>query len=315
MKDPYQVLGVRKDAGADDIKQAYRKLAKQLHPDLNPGDEAVEQRFKDVSQAYGILGDQEKRKRFDRGEIDGAGQDKASARGGFHREYARSGGGGGKYRTHDFGFDRSADDILSDLFRRRGARQSRESGGGHGVRRRGADVSYKIEVTLEEAARGAKKRIVLADGKALDVGIPPGMESGQTLRLRAKGMAGLGGAPAGDALIEVAVEDHKYFVREGSDVRIEIPVTLPEAVAGAVIEVPTLLGKVSMKIPAGSNSGTTLRLKGKGMAPRGGEGEPGDQYVILRIVLPDDPGREFKDFIERWGRDHRHDPRREAGLA
>ena len=182
------------------------------------------------------------------------------------------------------------------------------------MRRRGADVSYKIEVDLEDAVRGAKKRIVLADGKALDVSIPPGTESGQTLRLRAKGMSGLGGAPAGDALIEVQVNDHKFFQRDGNDVRIELPVTLQEAVVGASIEVPTLHGKVTMKVPAGSNSGTTLRLKGKGVAPRG-DGEAGDQYVTLRVVLPDDPGPEFKDFIERWGKDHDYDPRRKAGLT
>lgn len=310
MNDPYKVLGVRKDADADDIKKAYRKLAKQLHPDLNPGDEAVEQRFKEVSQAYSILGDSEKRKRFDRGEIDGSGQDKGPSHGGFYREYARSGGGGGKYRSYDFGFDQASDDIFSDLFRRRAARDA----GSRTVRRRGADVSYKVEVDLEDAARGAKKRIVLADGKALDVSIPPGTESGQTLRLRAKGMSGLGGAPAGDALIEVQVNDHKFFVRDGNDIRIELPVTLQEAVVGATIEVPTLQGKVSMKVPAGSNTGTLLRLKGKGVAPRG-DAEPGDQYVTLRVVLPDDPGAEFKDFIERWAKDHDYDPRRKAGLT
>ena len=312
MKDPYQVLGVSRTASADEIKSAYRKLAKKLHPDLNPGDSSVEQKFKEVSQAYSILGDSAKRKRFDRGEIDASGQETGAREGGFYRTYAES-GQGAKYDPFHGGFGAGVDDIFADLFR--GARRSRQrTAGQRTVRRRGADVTYKANVSFDEAAVGAKKRIVLADGKALDVNIPPGTEEGQTLRLKGKGMAGLGGAPAGDAFIEVHIEPHAYFTRQDNDIHLELPITLQEAVAGATVQVPTLHGKVSMKIPAGANSGTTLRLKGKGIAdPK--DGRKGDQYVKTSIVLPDTLDSEFRDFVERWGPAHPYDPRRKAGLS
>ena len=311
MKDPYKILGVGRRASADEIKQAYRKLAKRLHPDLNPGDSKVEQQFKEVSQAYSILGDPEKRKRFDKGEIDASGQDTGWGKRGFYRTYAES-GEGAKYRNFDFGFGDDAEDIFSEFFRHGNRRRS--SAGRSTVRRRGADVSYKADVEFTEAALGAKKRIVLADGRALDVTIPPGTEDGQTLRLKGKGMQGLGGAPDGDAYIEVHTRPHERFVREGNDIHLEIPITLQEAVVGAAVEVPTLHGKVSMKIPAGANSGTRLRLKGKGVR-NSKVGETGDQYVIMTVVLPDEIDDELRDFIARWSEDHPYDPRRKAGLT
>ena len=312
MSDPYRALGVQRDASQEAIKSAYRKLAKKYHPDLNPGDSQVEQRFKDISQAYAILGDPEKRKRFDRGDIDASGQETAAGRGGFYRAYAES-GEGAKYGPHGFGFrfDQGLDEVFDDLFggARRGA-----AGRGRTVRRRGADVSYRIRVGFLEAAQGAKKRLGLAGGKQLEVAIPAATEDGQTLRLKGQGMAGLGGAPAGDALIEVQVESHPYFRREGRDIHLELPISLQEAVLGATVGVPTVHGQVSMKIPPGSNSGTRLRLKGKGLAD-GKSGEQGDQYITLRVVLPDQPDEALRRFVEGWADEHRYDPRDKAGMA
>lgn len=304
MQDPYKLLNVERSASQDEIKRAYRKLAKELHPDINPGNKAVEQKFKEISQAYSILGDPEKRKRFDRGEIDASGQE-TPWKGGFYRNQADArGAGGSKYSTYNFGEDVSVDDIFSDLF---GSRTRR-------VRRPGANVSYTVPISFLEAAKGAKKRIKLADGKTLDVRIPPGTEDRQSLRLKGQGMPGVGGGPAGDALVEVQIEPHPYFERKGNNVQIELPVTLQEALLGATVTVPTVHGSVSMKIPAGSNSGTTLRLKGKGIQARDSD-EIGDQYVKLRVMLPERPDQELREFVENWSRAHDYDPRRKAGMT
>jgi DnaJ-class molecular chaperone len=181
------------------------------------------------------------------------------------------------------------------------------------VRRRGADVSYNITASFIEAALGAKKRIRLADGKTLDVNLPPGTEESQNLRLKSQGLPGLGGAPAGDAYIEVHIEAHAFFTRKDNNVHMELPITLQEAVAGARISVPTVHGPVTMSIPAGSNTGKTLRLKGKGLADRK-SGTMGDQYLTLKVVLPDEPDKELKSFVERWAKTHDYDPRRKAGM-
>ncbi|MDH3474010.1 MAG: J domain-containing protein [Rhodospirillales bacterium] len=306
MKNPYEVLGVARDASAEDIKRAYRQLAKKLHPDLNPGNKSVEHRFKEVSQAYGILGDAEKRKRFDRGEIDASGQETPFKRG-FYRQYAES-GQGAKYSPFESGEEFSAEDIFSDLFG--GARRRARD---RTVRRRGADVSYNITVSFIEAALGTKKRMRLADGKTLDVNLPPGTEEGQNLRLKSRGLPGLGGAPAGDAYIEVHIEAHAFFTRKDNNIHMELPITLQEAVAGARISVPTVHGPVTMSIPAGSNTGKTLRLKGKGLADRK-SGTMGDQYLTLKVVLPYKPDEELKSFVERWAKTHDYDPRRKAGM-
>ncbi len=314
MKDPYQTLGVARGADAAALKRAYRKLAKKLHPDVNPGNTKIEQRFKEVSQAYGILGDAKKRAQFDRGEIDASGQQTGWG-GGFGGAGARGGGwrggGGGRHRPFDFGADLNVEDIVSELFGGRGrgrAHRGRQRG-----RQRGADVSYTAPIGFLEAATGAKKRIRLSDGKVLEMKIPPGTEDRQTLRLKGQGLAGEGGAAAGDAFVEVHLEPHPFFTRKDSDVHLELPVTLQEAVLGATVQVPTVHGKVAMKIPPGSNTGTTLRLKGKGIPNRKGGGK-GDQYVKLKVTLPDKPDSELKDFIERWAKDHVYDPRRKAGM-
>lgn len=302
MQDPYKLLNVERSASQEDIKRAYRKLAKELHPDINPGNKAVEQKFKEISQAYSILGDAEKRKRFDQGEIDASGQE-TPWKGGFYRNHAGT-KRGDKYSTFDFGEDVNVDDIFADLFSSRTRR----------VRRPGANVSYTVPITFLDAAKGAKKRIKLADGKTLDVRIPPGTEDRQTLRLKGQGMPGVGGGPAGDALVEVHIEPHAFFERKGNNVHVELPVTLQEALLGATVTVPTVHGSVSMKIPEGSNSGSTLRLKGKGIQARDSD-EVGDQYVKLRVMLPERPDQELREFIENWSRSHGYDPRRKAGMT
>ena len=265
MRDPYQILGVARDADQDTIKKAFRKLAKKLHPDLNPGNKKVEQEFKEVNAAYDLLSDPQKRARFDRGEIDASGAERPERS--FYRAYAE-GGGNAKYREAEFG-EFSAEDILSELFGR--GRRNRQP-----PRMRGEDVTYTLAVSFVDAANGAKKRVTLADGKTLDVTIPPGTEHGQTLRLKGQGMPGVGGGPAGDAYVEIQVEPHAFFTRKDSNVHLEVPVTLPEAVLGATLTVPTVDGKVSIKVPPGSNTGTTLRLKGRGIVDRK-SGQRGDQ--------------------------------------
>jgi DnaJ-class molecular chaperone len=302
MKDPYQTIGVARDAEQETIKKAFRKLAKKLHPDLNPGNKKVEQEFKEVNAAYDLLSDPQKRARFDRGEIDAAGAERPERS--FYRAYAE-GGGNAKYREAEFG-EFSAEDILSELFGR--GRRNRQP-----PRTRGEDVSYTLAVSFIDAANGAKRRVTLADGKTLDVTVPPGTEHGQTLRLKGQGMAGVGGAPAGDAYVEIQVEPHAFFTRKDSNVHLEVPVTLPEAVLGATVTVPTIDGKVSIKVPPGSNTGTTLRLKGRGILDRK-TGQRGDQYVTLKVVLPERPDPELTDFLERWSAAHGYDPRAKLGI-
>ncbi|WP_119458912.1 DnaJ C-terminal domain-containing protein [Rhodospirillaceae bacterium SYSU D60014] len=297
MKDPYDVLGVSRSAKPDEIKQAYRKLAKKLHPDLNPGNSKIEQQFKEASAAYDLLSDPEKRARFDRGEIDASGAERPNRS--YYRNYAE-GGQGAKYQDFNFGEGVSADDLFADLFRGRRA--------GRTVRMRGADISYTAAVDFIEAAVGAKKRMTLADGKSLEVTIPPGTEDGQTLRLKGQGLPGIGGGPSGDAFVEVHVQPHPFFTRSGNDIRVELPVTLQEAVLGARITVPTIDGKVSVKVPPGSNTGSVLRLKGKGIPEARGR-ERGDQYVTLKVVLPERIDSDLRQFVESWSKEHAYDVR------
>jgi DnaJ-class molecular chaperone len=338
MKDLYKVLGVSKNASQDEIKKAYRKQAKQYHPDLNPGNKEAEQKFKDISQAYDILADAEKRKKYDAGQIDETGQEQAGAHpsGGFYRTYTR-GGQGAKYTGFDFGGEQfTAEDIFADLFgggfagMGGGARGARGAGPGAGMggagmgagmgagpggaKRKGEDVTYAIKVDFLEAANGARKRVRLADGQTVDVNIPAGTEDGKQLRLKGKGKPGPGGAPAGDAYVRINVQPHQYFERDGNDVHLTLPITLQEAVEGATVSVPTVDGTVQMKIPAGSNSGKTLRLRGRGIQPKGSDTR-GDQLVKLQVVLPDQPDDELKKFVQKWGQKHPYNPREKAGLV
>jgi len=308
MTDPYQTLGVARDADAAEIKRAYRKLAKKLHPDVNPGNAKIEQQFKEVSQAYDILGDTKKRAQFDSGEIDASGQQ--TGWGGGRRGGARGGGSqGSRHRPFDFGAELNVEDIVSELFGGRGRGRNQ----GRAGRQRGTDVSYTAPIGFLEAATGAKKRIRLSDGKALEMKIPAGTEDRQTLRLKGQGQAGIGGAAAGDAFVQVQIEPHAYFTRKDSDIHLELPVTLQEAVLGATVKVPTVHGKVSTKIPPGSNTGATLRLRGKGTLDRK-SGTKGDQYVKLKLVLPDKPDKGLKKFIESWAKTHDYDPRGKVGM-
>ena len=296
MRDPYTVLGVARNASPDDLKKTYRKLAKKLHPDLNPGNKSTEQQFKEVTAAYELLSDPDKRTRFDRGEIDAEGNERAPR--GY--SYGRGGRGSAGTRTQGTPEGFSVEDILAEIL----------GGGFRGgtIRTRGADTQHILRIPFREAALGATKRITLPDGRTLDLTIPPGIENGQTLRLKGQGQPGHGGGPPGDAYIEIDVEPHPFFVRKARDIHVEIPVTLQEAVLGAKITVPTIDGSVSVKVPRGSNTGSILRLKGKGMPANQGNAA-GDQYVKLRVVLPDPPDPELAQFLERWAERHPYDVR------
>jgi DnaJ-class molecular chaperone len=297
--DPYETLGVKRDATQDQIRSAYRKLAKKLHPDLNPGDKQAEDRFKSIAAAYDLLGDPDKRARFDRGEIDESGAERPQER--FYRDFQGAGEHpyGGQASFEDFG---DIGDIFGGLFGRRdGAR------GGAGFRMRGADARYSLTIDFLEAVNGATKRITLPDGATLDVTIPAGTEDGHVLRLRGKGGEGIGGGAAGDALITITVRPHPFFTRKGNDIEIELPVTLAEAVLGARLDVPTPSGPVRMSVPKGSNTGTRLRLKGKGITRA--SGKSGDEYVTLKVMLPEKPDAELEEFVRRWSEGQTQNPR------
>ncbi len=257
MSNPYEVLGVSASASPAEIQSAYRKLAKKLHPDLNPGDKSAEEKFKEVAAAYDLLGDADKRM--------------------------------------------DSDDIFADLLRRGQRAQAN---------RRGQDLHYRLAIDFSESIAGASKRITLPDGGTLDVKIPPGLVSGQTLRLKGKGAPGAGTGGAGDALIEVEVLPDPRFEREGDDITIELAVSLSEAVLGGRIRVPTATGAVTMAVPKGSNTGTVLRLKGKGAPKRGGGS--GDQFVKLKVVLPSPPDAELEAFVSGWAKGKAFDPRKEG---
>ncbi len=295
MKDPYSILDVPKSASAAEIKSAYRSLAKELHPDVNPDDAIVEQRFKEVTAAYHLLSDSQKRAQYDRGEIKADGTPNHNF--GF-RQRAGAGGFGG-FGGHD------AEDIFADLFgRQRGPRRPASM--------RGKDVTYNIRVSFEEAALGIKRLLKLYDGSSVNVDVPPGTTDGQSLRLKGKGMEGMGGGAPGDAFVEIQVDTHKFFERDGKDIFLQLPITLPEAILGAKVTVPTIHGPVSVGVPKGSNSGTSLRLTGKGIRPR--KGGDGDQYVQLKIMLPDHIDDELSSFIADWREQHNYDIRKKMGL-
>lgn len=308
MRDPYQVLGLSRDASAQDIKSAYRKLAKKYHPDANPDDKSVEQKFKEVSQAYSILGDAEKRKRFDSGEIDANGQE-TPWRGGFHGQHPGGGQQGGA-AGFDFGGQFNPEDIFAELF---GGRRSAHRGRTGPIPRKGADVTGRVTVSFMEAVKGTTKRIRLGEDKTLDVKIKAGTSSGQVLRLKGQGRPGSGGGSAGDAQIEIDVQPHRHFSRKGKNIHLTLPITLQEAVLGAEVPVPTIHGQVTLRIPPGSNNGSTLRLKGKGICDEK-TGACGDQYVKLSLVLPQKPDDELKTFVQNWSNAHSYDPRKESGL-
>ncbi len=278
--DPYTELGVPRSAGADEIRKSFRKLAKQLHPDRNPGDAAAEERFKRVSGAFDLLGDPEKKAKFDRGEIDADGRE--TMRGFDPRTAGFGARGAGPQAGFGARFEGvDLEDIIGDIFTR----------GGPGPRpgfgqARGADVRSRLEIDLEEAIRGGAKRVAFPDGRQLDVTIPKGAHDGQTLRLKGQGQPGRGAA-SGDALIELAVRPHPVFRREGADLTMDVPVTLYDAVLGAKVQAPTPEGEVSLSVPKGSSSGAVLRLKGRG-AVEPQTGRRGDLFAKLVVALPED---------------------------
>lgn len=290
MKNLYDILGISKGASQQEIKSAYRKLAKKHHPDANPGDTKVEEKFKEISAAYHILGDEKLRARYDRGEIDEHGQEKMA---GFRGQRASASAGFG-----------GAEDIFSEIF------GNFRGGGFRGrVPEKGRDRKFAIEIDFMQAALGDKRRLTMGDGgRTLDVAIPAGVTDGQQIRLRGQGEPGIAGGPNGDILINVTVKPHSFFRREGQNVLIELPISLPEAVLGASVKVPTVDGTVNLKVPQGSNTGTTLRLKGKGIAGPG-KGERGDQLVKLKVVLPDKQDKELQDWVEKWAEKHAYDAR------
>ena len=295
MADPYSTLGVARGASDADIKKAYRKLAKELHPDTNPNNPKAAERFAGVTAAYDLLGDKDKRARFDRGEIDGDGNPAnpfAGARG--------SGGGGGFRGSPGGGFAGAVDGDLGDIFEGLFGRRSAPPA-------RGGNVNYRLNVPFVDAAAATPQRITLQDGKTIDLKIPAGVENGTQVRLAGKGQPGAGGA--GDAIVTIEIGTHRFFIRDGDNVRLDLPITLVEAVLGGKVKVPTVDGAVMLGIPKGATSGKVLRLKGKGFM--GKSGARGDQLVTLMVDLPAENAA-LDQFVQNWA-DNRN-PRADLGV-
>lgn len=299
-KDPYQVIGVPRGASQEELRKAYRKLAKKYHPDVNAGDKAAEEKFKAVTAAYDLLSDDKKRAQYDAGQIDATGQPR------MDRQFEWSFQDGAPHGAQGFGSGRGnrefedIGDIFNEFFG--GYRQARgrtgggrQPGAGSGGRFavRGADVKYTMDAEFLDAALGATKRTTMHDGRVLDIAIPKGLKDGQTLRLKGQGLPGAFGGDAGDALVEVTIKPHPLFKRDGDTVRVEVPISLREAVLGGKIEVPTISGTVTVTVPQHSNTGRTLRIKGKGI-------DGGDQLIMLKIALPKTIDRELEQFLDRW---------------
>ncbi len=306
--DPYKELGVARGASQDEIRKAFRKLAKELHPDKNPGDTAAEDRFKRITAAFDILGDEEKRRKFDRGEIDADGREQFRGCGGGGPRGAGGGfgqggfGGQGGARAGFEGID--LDDLFGMFGGGAGARQGARPGGGRGFASRGQDLKATLDISLEDSITGATRRIQFSDGRTLDVTIPKGAGDGQVIRLRGQGMPGRGGE-AGDALIELKLQDHPIYRREEADLHMDLPVSVPDAVLGGKVTVKTPDGAVSMTLPKASNSGQVLRLKGKGAYANG---RRGDLLARLVVTLPEYQDHNLVKFAEKWRADRPYSP-------
>ena len=301
-QDPYRELGVARTASADELRKAFRKLAKKHHPDANLGDSSAEDKFKRISAAFDILGDDDKRRKFDAGEIDADGRETARAYGPNPFAQAAQGGPGGRGASFD-GVD--LNDILGEMFGGRGG-GARGGFGGGGFASKGTDVRASLEIDLEEAVAGGKRRISFSDGRTLDITIPKGAGDGQVLRLRGQGAPGKAGA--GDALIELAIRPHPYWRREGEHLVMDLPVSVPDAVLGAKVEAETPDGVVTLTVPKGSSSGATLRLRGRGMPD--GQGRRGDLLARIMITLPDTPDPALDLLATDWRRDRPYTPNR-----
>jgi DnaJ-class molecular chaperone len=312
MRDPYTVLGLAKTAPAEEVKKTFRKLAKKYHPDYNRNDPKAKEKFAELNSAYEIIGDEKRRAAFDRGEIDAAGKPR-----GFEGLGARPGGGrapgSGPFDNFEFNFGGGAargakaggfdpSDIFADLFGGGGASRAK-------TEQPGEDVTAIVTVTLAEAVAGTRARVALPTGKSLDVDLPAGLEDGKQIRLKGQGRASARGA-AGDALVSIKIAPHPYFKVDGRDLRLDLPVTLYEAVLGGKVEAPTLQGTVELTIPPRSNSGRTLRLRGKGLPARAGGEAAGDLLVALKIVLPDEEQPDLADLMRKWRESKAYDPRK-----
>jgi DnaJ-class molecular chaperone len=334
MRDPYEVLGVKKNADAAAIKGAYRKLAKKLHPDANKNDPKAAQRFAELNSAYEILGTEDKRKAYDRGEIDAEGKPKFRGFEGFGP--GGFGQGGAARGGPDFGFEHFSwgpegarrsggpgagsgpggisdlDELLSGMFgglghaQRGGRGRGRRGFAPEGTEPAGQDVTAEVTISLTESAQGTTRRVQLPTGKEVDVKIPAGLGEGKQIRLKGQGMPGPGGT--GDVLITVKVAPHPYFERDGHDLRIDVPITLYEAVLGGKVRVPTLEGAVEINVPAGTSSGRTFRIGGKGMPA---VGRHGDLYATVRIALPEGEDYELEDLMRKWKQERPYNPRKD----
>lgn len=327
MTNLYSKLGVAKNAEQAAIKSAYRKLAKKYHPDTNKNDKRIAEKFKEISAAYSVIGDKEQRARYDRGEIDEQGND----RGGFGGSHGGSHGG----RNHDFAnaynkaygsrastFGSSQEeDIFSNLFgfgkTNRGPNaRTRGPGGdpfgaGAGSSHQGTDKNYKVTIGFEEAAKGSSRRLTLDDGKEIDIKIPVGITNGQQIRLKGKGASGLAGGTSGDAIVKISIAEHPLFKRDNNNISLELPISIDEAILGAQIEVPTIHGKLTIKIPRGSSSGKRLRLRGKGIHKGA---DKGDQYVTLKVMVPKERDKNLEKFLKDWDGKNGAELRKDSGF-
>lgn len=318
MNDLYNRLGISKSATQDEVKKAYRALAKKLHPDYNKDNPAIAEKFKEVSAAYAILGDPGQRAQYDRGEIDENGSQKAPSGfgGGFGGGFGR---GGQTRRAHnrqnsDFGLD-DAEDLFSEFFSFSGKRGSQKKQTQNPYktsgRTKGLDINYQITVGFEESITGGTRRLRLNDGRNVDIKVPAGIQDGQVIRLAKQGGPGIGGAPKGDALVEIQIAPHPYYKRDGNDILLDLPISLSEAVLGGDIQVPTPTGKLTIRIPRNASSGKRLRLKDKGVRRKD---TTGHMYVKLIVNMPSERDLDLEKMVKAWGKNNGDDLRTKAGL-